>query len=92
MDLLDAAQVEMLIQSADKKREKYVNSEKYVPEMCSVLLQNWNMIGNDIFFKTKPSTSPTLEFMTVYQQILNVYPDEFEGRDINKIKESIQKS
>ena len=29
--------------------------------------------------------------MTVYQQILNVYPDEFEGRDINKIKESIQK-
>ena len=92
MDLLDAAQVEMLIQSADKKREKYVNSEKYVPEMCSVLLQNWNMIGNYIFFKTKPSTSPTLEFMTVYQQILNVYPDEFEGRDINKIKESIQKS
>lgn len=49
MDLLDAAQVEMLIQSADKKREKYVNSEKYVPEMCSVLLQNWNMIGNYIF-------------------------------------------
>lgn len=54
MDLLDAAQVEMLIQSADKKREKYVNSEKYVPEMCSVLLQNWNMIGNDIFLRRNP--------------------------------------
>lgn len=80
-----------MIKSANRKRNRYLKSDIYARDMCSLLLQNWNMRDNDTFLIEKPSTTPTIEFMAIYQQLLDIHPEEFEGRDIKKIKESIQK-
>lgn len=92
MNILTEKQVTDLIKSANRKRNRYLKSDIYARDMCSLLLQNWNMRDNDTFLIEKPSTTPTIEFMAIYQQLLDIHPEEFEGRDIKKIKESIQKS
>lgn len=92
MSTLTEKQVADLIQSANRKRNRYLKSDIYARDMCSLLLQNWNMRDNDTFLIEKPRTTPTIEFMAIYQQILDIHPEEFEGRDSKKIKESIQKS
>lgn len=92
MNILTEKQVTDLIKSANRKRNRYLKSDIYARDMCSLLLQNWNMRDNDTFLIEKPSTTPTIEFMAIYQQLLDIHPEEFEERDIKKIKESIQKS
>ena len=82
MNILTEKQVIDLIKSANRKRNRYLKSDIYARDMCSLLLQNWNMRDNDTFLIEKPSTTPTIEFMAIYQQLLDIHPEEFEGRDI----------
>lgn len=81
-----------LIQSVERKRQRYLNSEEYVKNMCSTIIQNLNLMGNPIQEKMKKVPNPVIEFMTIYQQVLDVYSDKFQDRNIPLLKESVQKS
>lgn len=81
-----------LIQSVERKRQRYLNSEEYVKNMCSKIIQNLNLMGNPIQEKMKKVPNPVIEFMTTYQQVLDVYSDKFQDRNIPLLKESVQKS
>ncbi|MDT2837605.1 hypothetical protein P7H50_12095 [Enterococcus durans] len=76
----------------ERKRQRYLNSEEYVKNMCSTIIQNLNLMGNPIQEKMKKVPNPVIEFMTTYQQVLDVYSDKFQDRNIPLLKESVQKS
>ena len=90
MNILTEKQVIDLIKSANRKRNRYLKSDIYARDMCSLLLQNWNMRDNDTFLIEKPSTTPRLnlwQFISSFSIFILR-----NSKDVtSKIKESIQK-
>ncbi len=77
-----------LIRSVERKRQRYLNSEEYVKNMCSTIIQNLNLMGNPIQEKMKKVPNPVIEFIGIYQQMLEVHSDKFQDRNIPLLKES----
>lgn len=91
-DLFRERKQARLIRSVERKQEKYLSSEEYVKDMCSTIIQNLNLMGNSLQEKMKKVPNAVIEFMPIYQQMVDLHSDKFSDRNIPLLKESFQKS
>lgn len=76
-----------------KIRKVYTEKSKYTDEMKSVFSQKWNLKDNDIIHKLpKRGTDFIIEYMALYKEMIENYPDQFHNNDklIKSIQESIE--
>lgn len=91
-DLFRERKQAKLVRLVMRKRQRYLNSEEYVKNMCSTIIQNLNLMGNPIQEKMKKVPNAVIELMPIYQQMLDLHSDKFPDRNIPLLKESFQKS
>ncbi|STP28823.1 hypothetical protein [Enterococcus durans] len=91
-DLFRERKQAKLLRLVTRKRQRYLNSEEYVKNMCSTIIQNLNLMGNPIQEKMKKVPNAVIELMPIYQQMLDLHSDKFPDRNIPLLKESFQKS
>lgn len=91
-DLFRERKQAKLVRSVARKQEKYLSSEEYVKDMCSTIIQNLNLMGNLLQEKMEKVPNSVIEFMPIYQQMLDLHSDKFPDRNIPLLKESFQKS
>ncbi|HCB27086.1 MAG TPA: hypothetical protein DEP40_01500, partial [Enterococcus sp.] len=90
-DLFRERKQAKLVRLVTRKRQRYLNSEEYVKNMCSTIIQNLNLMGNPIQEKMKKVPNAVIELMSIYQQMLDLHSDKFPDRNIPLLKESFQK-
>ncbi len=92
MKFLTKEEADKYIQEADGLRTDYINSNHYVRDLCDTVFQHLNLKGNEYDSESFYKFQTEIEFMALYQQLLDVCPEAFSGRDQEVIKASLQKS
>jgi hypothetical protein len=92
MKFLTKEEVDKSIQEADGLRATYINSNYYTRDICDIIFQHLNLKENDCHTEVVYEFQTEIEFMAFYQQLLDVCPESFSGRDQEVIKASLQKS
>jgi hypothetical protein len=89
---LTESEVKKHISDVNQMRKDYLRSEEYAKQLYDISAQNLNLKGNHIKTETIPGTDAVLEYMSLYQKVLDIHPEAFKGRDTQKIKKSLQRS
>lgn len=92
MKFLTKEEVEKYIQEADGLRTDYINSHYYSRDLCDTVFQHLNLKENDCHTEFVYEFQTEIEFMALYQQLIDVCPEAFSGREQELIKDSLQKS
>lgn len=96
-DLFRERKQAKLLRLVTRKRQRYLNSEEYVKNICSRIIQNLNLMGNPIQEKMKKVPNAVIELMPIHSKKLReaVYIDDQKKQItpiyIYKIKNSPQK-
>lgn len=88
--MMDPASVVKMVKKIDDNRTLFLNSESYDKEMLDLVLQQLQFRENTRWdFETKNMQS---ELFPLYQQVIDVYPELFQGRDLEQLKSSLNQS
>lgn len=77
-DLFRERKQAKLLRLVTRKRQRYLNSEEYVKNICSRIIQNLNLMGNPIQEKMKKVPNAVNELMPIHSKKLRaaVYIDD----------------
>lgn len=89
---LTKSEIKKHISEVNQMRKDYLRSGEYAKQLYDISVQNLNLKGNHIRVEHNPGTDIWLEYMSLYQKVLDIHPEAFEGRDTQKIKKSLQRS
>lgn len=92
MKFLTKEEADKYIQEADELRTTYLNSNYYTRDVCDIIFQHLNLKENDCHTEFVYEFQTEIEFMALYQQLLDVCPEAFSDRKQELIKDSLQKS
>ena len=67
-DLFRERKQAKLLRLVTRKRQRYLNSEEYVKNICSRIIQNLNLMGNKKKKKMKKVPNAVIELMPIHSK------------------------